>query len=450
MEVPVIAPERLNCRADALLRRNNGFILEETKASTAKRDSAGRHKKPDSQYIEDAAVQLFAFERAGLPIVAVHLNLLNPAFRLDQARPLKQMGPWVSDAFEQVDVTDEARDLQPQVFEWVEKTRAVISTQEMPSASTGAHCKTPHPCPFAGHCKAIEAEDDAPPPLTLLPDVAGKALARRLTAHGYRSLTEVPQEDLASGSDPKHSALYRRMQLAHATGKPVFDAAAAADIDAIEYPRRYFDFEGIDLALPVWKDVAPFEQVPFQWSCHTQDAPGAPLRHDEFLDTTGDDPSWACLQAMKHVLGDGTSGSIIVYFATYEKGRLQYLAERIPQHRALIERWISRLVDLLPMVKDCYYHPDMAGSFSIKPTLAAVAPELTYKDLQGVQNGSEAQWAYLQVALIKDKPQDAQRIVESMLRYCERDSLGMYVLAERLSEMRAVPAPSQKDAWHAG
>jgi hypothetical protein len=54
-----------------------------------------------------------------------------------------------------------------------------------------------------------------------------------------------------------------------------------------------------------------------------------------------------------------------------------------------------------------------------------------------VQNGSEAQWAYLQVALLRENPHEAQQVVENMLRYGERDSLGMYVLAERLSQMRS-------------
>ena len=40
------------------------------------------------------------------------------------------------------------------------------------------------------------------------------------------------------------------------------------------YPRYYFDFEGIDLAVPRWTGVRPYEQIPFQWSCHIERAPG--------------------------------------------------------------------------------------------------------------------------------------------------------------------------------
>lgn len=443
VEVPVVEPtQRLYCRADALLRKPQGFVLEETKASTVKRKSDGRLCTPQAQYIEDAAVQLWAFENAGVPVCAAHLNLLNQDLRLQRQRTIDQLGEWVADAFVQVDITDEARQLQPQVIQWIRQAREVADSPTMPMVDPGPHCKNPNPCPFVSHCARLLGDRKHQPPLTLLPDVSGKALAKRLSARGYHSLTDVPAQELTETANPSRAALHLRIQQAHASGMEVFDTRAAAAIEAIPYPRRYFDFEGIDLALPVWTEVGPYEQVPFQWSCHTQDAPGAQLRHDEFLDTSGADPSWACLRAMIGVLGDGASGSIIVYHATYEKGRMQYLAERFPAYRDLIERWIAQLVDLLPVVKDCYYHPNMAGSFSIKPTLAALAPELTYADLQGVKNGSEAQWAYIQVALLHDQTEDPVRIIEGMRRYCERDSLGMYVLAERLLAKRRHALPT--------
>ena len=43
---------------------------------------------------------------------------------------------------------------------------------------------------------------------------------------------------------------------------------------AMPWPRYYFDFEGIDLPVPVWDGVRPYEQIPFQWSCHIETSAG--------------------------------------------------------------------------------------------------------------------------------------------------------------------------------
>jgi hypothetical protein len=67
------------------------------------------------------------------------------------------------------------------------------------------------------------------------------------------------------------------------------------------------------------------------------------------------------------------------------------------------------LVDLLPITRSHYYHPTQHGSWSIKAVLPAMVPELGYDALGGVQNGGQAQEAYLEAvdaatSLSADKP----------------------------------------------
>ena len=52
------------------------------------------------------------------------------------------------------------------------------------------------------------------------------------------------------------------------------------------------------------------------------------------------------------------------------------MGERHPEHAANLQRLIDRLVDLLPLVQESYYHPAMRGSFSIKAVLQTIAPEM--------------------------------------------------------------------------
>ena len=81
----------------------------------------------------------------------------------------------------------------------------------------------------------------------------------------------------------------------------------------------------------------------------------------------------------------------------------------------------ERIFDLYPVVKKHYYHPDMKGSWSIKYVLPCVVPELNYKDLGTVQDGTQAQHAYFDLigdALDENKQKTLKK---ELLEYCELD-----------------------------
>ena len=66
----------------------------------------------------------------------------------------------------------------------------------MPSALTGKQCSDPYDCPFVSFCKTQESPEPQHP-IELLPDSAGKALARTLReGKGYTSILEPAPEEL--------------------------------------------------------------------------------------------------------------------------------------------------------------------------------------------------------------------------------------------------------------
>jgi hypothetical protein len=265
----------------------------------------------------------------------------------------------------------------------------------------------------------------------LLPDAAGKSLAKKLReSKGYVSILEPQAEELTG----KNAVLYRRIQEAHRQGRPILASDGAVVVRQLPYPRYYFDFEGIDLPVPHWEGVRPYEQIPFQWSCHIERTPGV-FEHEEFLDLTGQDPSLACVQRMREVIDPDDKGPIFIYCATYERGRLQELAQRHPEHAALMQQYIDRLVDLHPMVKDHFYHPDMRGSFSIKKVLPVIAPDLDYEALGEVHEGTGAQVAYLYAAFDPAVAQDRKADLErKLLAYCRQDTWAMVEVAYFLAQ----------------
>jgi predicted RecB family nuclease len=97
----------------------------------------------------------------------------------------------------------------------------------------------------------------------------------------------------------------------------------------------------------------------------------------------------------------------------------------------------DRLVDLLPIVRDCVYHVDFHGSFSIKSVAPALAPGFGYGDLDGVAEGGVAAAAFHEIVSGGSDTERIARLREQLLAYCARDTLALVhvhrALCERVS-----------------
>lgn len=109
-------------------------------------------------------------------------------------------------------------------------------------------------------------------------------------------------------------------------------------------------------------------QIVLQFSLHRFGAPGR-LAHTEFLDLSGNDPSESFAQSL--IAACGEDGPVFVYNAGFETARIRELAERFPSLSPPLLAINDRIVDLLPVARECYYHPSQQGSWSIKKVLPA-------------------------------------------------------------------------------
>lgn len=421
-EVPMVHGG-LYARADALVPEGKGYVLRETKAKTfpLKKDKV-TPDAPEEHHLEDVAIQAWTMEGFGLPLARTELNLLNNQWRYPG-------GGDYSGLFRQLDVTNDVLARKEKVETWLKDAKVVLDGK-MPEVVTGKQCSDPYDCPFLEHCKKLD-----PPgpehPIEILPDKAGKDLARKLKEEkGYASILD-PKPDELTG---KQAALYRRIQAGHRTGNAVLDPGSDTVLKALPYPRYFFDFEAIDLPVPRWKGVRPYEHIPFQWSCHIEQQPGV-FEHAEFLDLTGNDPSIACIKRMREVIDPNDGGPLLVYYQSYEKQRLEGLAARHPEHAVFLQKYIDRLFDLLPVVREYFYHPKMRGSFSIKKVLPVIAPNLDYEELDEIQEGTGAQVAYLYATLDPDTTPECKSDLEAKLRrYCRQDTWAMVEVAYYLAK----------------
>ena len=104
----------------------------------------------------------------------------------------------------------------------------------------------------------------------------------------------------------------------------------------------------------------------------------------------------------------------------------------------------SRLVDLLPVVRNAVYFPDFHFSNSMKSFAPALCVGFSYDNLEGISDGSAASDAYLELASghVNDQ-MEIDRLRAALLAYCRRDTLA---LVEVHHALRRLAFPSTKEA----
>jgi hypothetical protein len=169
------------------------------------------------------------------------------------------------------------------------------------------------------------------------------------------------------------------------------------------------------------------------------------VAHSEWLADGPLDPR----EGLARALVDACAGArtVLAYHAPFEKKCIEDLAGALPHLRKELTALAGRLRDLLPIVRDHVYHPDFGGSFSLKSVLPALVPGLGYDDLE-IGDGSTATVALEALLLGGDLLGAAERhgLRRDLLRYCERDTLAMVKLHERLTALVARRGGGARDA----
>jgi hypothetical protein len=351
-------------------------------------------------------------QSAGVPIERADLMHLNRECTF----------PDLSNLFVREDVTAPVEPFLRAVPEEAECLLAALAGP-LPDVPAEAHCSAPHDCPFTARCR---------PPLpahhvsTLYRIQTAKVA--KLRSEGIETLLDLPSDFKASGPSLRQIRSVR-------TGDVVVESGLEQDLARLEPPIAYLDFETINPAVPVWPGCHPYEQVPVQFSCHVPGTNG--LEHHEWLAEGPGDSREAFARAL--VAACTGARTIVAYNAPFEKRCVGALAKALPHIEPDLMALSNRIVDLLPIVRDNVYHPGFGGSFSIKSVLPALVPGLGYDDLE-IQDGSSAA-ATLEALLLDEdafEPSERLKLRGDLLRYCERDTLAMVRLHERLLELSAM------------
>jgi hypothetical protein len=355
---------------------------------------------------DDAAIQAFIARAAGVPLVSIALAHIDTDWRYPGG------GDYQGLLTEQ-DLTEEAFSRKAEVQCWIADAQKCAAKHTEPKVRTGDQCSRPYECGFIDYCSGQEPQ--AKYPIRWLPRIQTKALKAHIADNGVTDLREVP--------DALLNDKQLRVKTHTLSGKTYFDKkGAAASLKPHGLPAYFLDFETIQFAVPIWKGTRPYQKIPFQFSLHRLARTGK-LESQSFLDLSGKEPSKEFAATL--IDACGKRGPVFVYNAGFEKGIIGDLAERFPKFRSGLLALRERIVDLHPVAEAHYYHPSQQGSWSIKNVLPAVAPELRYGALDGVQDGGMAMVAYLE-AIQPDTPAARKaEIKKQLLDYCGLDTFAM-------------------------
>jgi hypothetical protein len=395
---------------DVLHVEEDGFIsLYEVKSSTSVKEI----------YLHDVSVQYYVLDGLGLKVKNAHVIHIDSSYVRGEELELEKL-------FNIVDVTAEVEQLQGQIPLRLSEWEAYLSdTQNEPNIDIGSHCNKPYECDAKHYCWKVQRN---------IPDYSifnifnlGSKKQVALYEQDIVNIIDIP-EDFEMTEKQSQAVVNYKAQAIH-----IDKEAIASFVNTLTYPIYHLDFETFQQAIPEWKGISPFMQIPFQYSLHIEHEDGK-LEHCEFLAVDGADPRELLAQKLcEDIPRDVT---VLAYNMSFEKSVIKKLAleyEALSPHLLDIHDNIKDL--MTPFQQKHYVTPSMNGSYSIKYVLPALVPEMAeaYQELDGIQNGSEAMSAFANMSKLNSVEKAKMR--EALLAYCKLDTLAMVRVLEKLRKL---------------
>ena len=401
---PAFRHQGVLVRVDILERLpEGGWGLIEVKSATSLKDV----------FVLDAAVQLWVLRGAGLDVREAGV------LTLDRDYVYKGGALDLEALFRLHPVLDRASELLDTIGWEATEMQSMLAGREAPDIGPGDRCFSPYACPYYAHCTRDFVRPDHS--IGELPWLAQKRRAE-LEASGIDEIRDIPE-------DFPLSKLQRKVRQSVCAGRDLVHGDLAGHLASLKQPVRYLDFESFAPAIPRFADTRPYDQTPFLFSVHVE-RDGGSLEHMEYLHEGSDDSRPQLAERLLDALG--RTGTICTY-SNFERTTLRALAAALPERAAALRAVEARLFDLLPVVRNSYYHPAFRGSFSIKSVLPALVPGSGYDDL-AIADGQTAAARYV-AALKSADSAERQRTFQDLRAYCAQDTLAMVELRRALATL---------------
>ena len=394
---------------DVLQVDADGVSIFEVKSSTSVKDI----------YLHDVSIQQYVLTNLGFNVKSANVVHINNAYvRGDELE--------LSELFTTVDVTQESLDLQSKIPEILKEFEDSLRDREFePEIEIGKQCKKPYECDALEYCWRIQRGIPKYSIFNIFNLGSKKQI--ELYEQGIVDINDIPDN---FSMTTKQAQAVKNFK----TAQTQIDKDAIKEfLNTLTYPIYHLDFETFQQAVPEFKGISPFMQIPFQYSLHIEHQDGR-LEHREFLAEDGIDPREALAkQLCKEIPQDVT---ILAYNMSFEKGVIRKLASEYAMLSSHLLALHDNVRDLMiPFQQKHYYTPSMNGSYSIKYVLPALVPTMqnAYKELDGVQNGGDAMSAFASITKLSESEKKEMR--KSLLAYCKLDTLAMVKVLNKLREV---------------
>jgi CRISPR/Cas system-associated exonuclease Cas4 (RecB family) len=385
------------CAVDILRNNNDGtWDIIEVKSNT----------NPKEYHYLDISFQRYVCEMSGLKIKNCFIMTLNSAY-------VRRGELNLGGLFAMHDAHEELQ-LRGTVETEIKRIREFLTQPELGVAISKGKCNKFYDCQYKYHCwKDI-------PEYSVFDAFRGKTADEIYAEHGA-DLRKIPSELYAKGACRDIECFINDCEIANLGGLREF-------VSGLRYPLCFLDYETIGPAVPLFYNSRPYQALPFQFSLHIQREPGGALEHIEFLHDKQTDPRPDIVFAL--IAACGTEGSIVVYNQGFEEGVNNKLAADFPEHADAIQAINNRMVDLLvPFKSRQLYRPRQNGSASIKETLPAFIPEMSYANLE-IKQGTEASEQFMRFMTGKQAGEETSAMMTNLREYCAQDTLAMVKLLD--------------------
>ena len=391
------------CSVDILKKENNTYEIYEIKSSTELKDI----------YINDASYQYYVLTNLGLKVKKVSLVHINSKY-------IRKGDLDLDELFIKQDITKQVIDLQETVKNNIKEINEYVDEKEK-TEEIDEQCFSPYPCPFFKYCSKHLPEQN-------IFDIKRMQIKQKIKFYknGIYTYEQILKENI--NENYKRTIEYELYNKEDYIDKKQIKEF----LNTLTYPLYFLDFETYQMPIPLYDDVSPYEQIPFQYSLHIMDKE---LKHKEFLAQSGIDPRRKLAEKLiEDIPKDVTT---LAYNMGFEKSVIKRLAKLYPDLSEHLMNIHDNIKDLMvPFQKGYYYTKNMHGSYSIKYVLPALFPndeKLNYKNLDLIHNGSEAMTSFQE--LTNKNKEEQKYIRERLLRYCELDTYAMVKIYEKLKEI---------------
>jgi CRISPR/Cas system-associated exonuclease Cas4 (RecB family) len=403
------------CRTDLLWNIKGKQIVGEVKSSTSVKDQDDAQKK----YGLDLAVQYYAMTSA---ISESQLEV--DSFQLILPDADKSQPGINGLTFKRIEMLDVVKSLQSKVNSMAEEIQEFLSAPYDPEINMGKHCKG---CQFDAHCRQGKHDLLA----FQLPGFNGNwSKIPKLHSNEYPLEMQTPLKDIPD--ELLTLPLFKRVQSSERNLQHFLDLDKSKEVlSEYEGPFGYLDFEFASPFPYMPEHGMPVgSRIPFQYVLYRRESTNSSLEEppNYYLNLEDADPR----RTFAETLIKDSKGlqTIFVYSKAAEAGVLKELIKVYPDLEDELLRIINSFCDLLVVVRENYYHPDMMGSYSLKRVLPTIG--VTYDNLT-IQGGQQAQLSYL---FARYSPERLGKSIEDtkkdLMEYCKVDTFGMVELHDFL------------------